>query len=192
MNLKWTEPELPENYLEPHWYAVHTSSRHEKRVAEQLEGKRIDHFLPVYEAVHRWKDRRVTLHLPLFPGYVFVRIPLKNRLAVQEIPGVAQIVGFGGHPVALPDNEMEALRTGLAAQLRAEPHPYLVIGDRVRVVRGPLAGAEGILIRKKDKIRVVLSLELIMRSVAVEVDASDLEALPRRSLATSGELHRRR
>ena len=115
------------------------------------------------------------LQLPLFPGYVFVRLPLRDRLKVLQVPGVARLVGFNGQPAALPDKEIEALRAGLGAQLRAEPHPYLTVGRRVRVKRGPLEGAEGILIRKKNAYRVVLSLDLIQRSASVEVDASDLE-----------------
>jgi transcription antitermination factor NusG len=125
----------------------------------------------------RWKDRRMKLQLPLFPGYVFVRLELRDRLTVLQVPGVARLISFNGKPAALPDEEIEVLRTGLAAKLRAEPHPYLTVGRRVRVQRGPLEGVEGILIRKKNACRVVLSLDVIMRSASVEVDAGDLERL---------------
>ena len=117
------------------------------------------------------------LQLPLFPGYVFVRLLLRERLKVLQVPGVARLISFNGQPAVLPDTEVEALRAGLATRLRAEPHPYLTVGRRVRVKRGPLAGVEGILIRKKNACRVVLSLDLIMQSASVEVDASDLEKI---------------
>ncbi len=179
------EASLPVAYFEAHWYAAYTRANHEKRVAEQLVRKRIEHFLPLYGSVRRWKDRRMRLQLPLFPGYVFVQLALRNRLQVLEIPSVVRLVGFNGHPTALPDGEMEALREGLASQLRAEPHPYLPVGRRVRILRGPLTGLEGILLRRKSSFRVVLSVELIMRSVAVEVDAADL--LPRPSGAAPAQ-----
>lgn len=164
-------------YYEPHWYAVHTRARHEKRVAEQLACRHIDFFLPLYQATHRWKDRLARLELPLFPGYIFVRVPLQNRRRVLEIPSVVKMVGSHGNPTPLRPTEVESLRAGLEAQLKAAPLPYLKIGRRVRVKSGPLVGAEGILLRKKDKFRIVLSIDLIMRSVAVEIDAADVEPL---------------
>jgi transcription antitermination factor NusG len=168
---------LPTEYRELRWYAAYTSAKREKRVALQMGQRSIEHFLPVYESLRRWKDRRIKLELPLFPGYVFVRLPLCDHLRVLQMPGVARLVGFNGQPAVLPDSEIEALRTGLAAQLRAEPHPYLTVGRRVRIVRGPLEGVEGILIRRKNALRVVLSLDLIMRSASVEVDVGDIERI---------------
>lgn len=165
---------LPDGYLDPSWYAVCTFSNHEKRVGEQLRERAVEHFLPLYSSVRRWKDRRVQLQLPLFPGYLFVRLALRDRLRVLEIPSVARLVGFGGPPVALPDTEMDALRSSLTSQLRAEPHPYLATGRRIRVASGPLAGLEGMVVRKKKQLRFVISLDLIMRSVSVELDAADL------------------
>jgi transcription antitermination factor NusG len=163
--------------LQPHWYAAYTCANHEKRVRWQLERRSVDSFLPVYETVRRWKDRRVKLQLPLFPGYVFVRLSLRDHLKVLQIPGVVRLVAFNGQPAVLPDIEIEALRTSLSAQLRAQPHPFLTVGHRVRIKRGPLVGVEGILFRKKNALRVVLSIDLIMRSASVEVDASDLERI---------------
>src|SRR6266852_4954474 len=116
---------LPEDYLEPRWYAASTFSNHEKRVGEQLRERGVEHFLPLYSSVRRWKDRRVQLQLPLFPGYVFVHLALRDRLRVLEISSVARLIGFGGQPVALPDHEIDAMRTSLAGQLRSEPYPYL-------------------------------------------------------------------
>jgi transcription antitermination factor NusG len=169
---------LPSAFLEERWYAAYTSANHEKRVAKQLEERAVDHFLPLYRSVRRWSDRRVQSDLPMFPGYVFVRLALRNRLRVLQIPSVVRLVGFNGLPTALPDEEVEVLRSGLSQRLRAEPHPFLTVGRRVRVRRGPLQGAEGILVRKKNIFRMVLSLELIRRSVAVEVDAADVAPLP--------------
>lgn len=168
---------LRADYLSARWYAAYTSANHEKRVAIQLGQRLVEHFLPLYDSVRRWKDRRMKLQLPLFPGYLFVRLALPDRLKVLQVPGVARLVGFNGQPAVLPDREIEALRTSLAAQLRAEPHPYLTVGRRVRIERGPLQGVEGILIRKKNAFRVVLSLDLIQRSASVEVDVSDLERM---------------
>lgn len=160
-----------------HWYAAHVRSRHEKQVARQLEERRVSCFLPVYRSVRRWKDRRKELDLVLFPGYVFVNLDLKDRMRVLQVPSVVRFVSFNGQPAALPDAEIEALSNGLAKGLRAEPHPYLKVGNRVRVKYGPLAGMEGILVRRKEKFRVVLSIDLIQRSVAVEVDESEVQPL---------------
>ncbi|MHB8502236.1 MAG: transcription termination/antitermination protein NusG [Candidatus Acidiferrales bacterium] len=167
---------LAGSFLEQHWYAAYTRANHETRVSEQLAAREVEHFLPVYRSVRRWRDRRVELDLPLFPGYVFVRLALRDRLRVLQIPSVARLVGFGGSPTALPDEEMEILRAGLDSRLMAEPHPFLTKGRRVRVRSGPLAGMRGILLRRRGKARFVVSMELIMKSMAVEMDEADLEA----------------
>ena len=159
------------------WYAIYTSSRHEKVVANQLEQRGIESFLPLYRSWHRWKDRRKLVELALFPSYVFVRMEAQKRLRVLQVPGVVNLVSFNGEPAALPEPEINALRSGLEHQVYAEPHPYLRVGRKVRVVRGPMAGAEGILSRKKDKHRVVISIDVLMRSIAVEVDGADLEVI---------------
>ena len=162
---------------EAHWFALYTRSRHEKKIADQLERKQIEHFLPLYEAMHRWRDRKALVRVPLFPGYVFVRLCLNDRLQVLQVPGVIRFVSFTGHPQPLPDSQLEALKNGLASQLRIEPHPFLRTGRKVRVCRGALEGAEGILLRRKERMRFVLSVELLMRSVAVEIDAADVEPI---------------
>ena len=172
-----TTPLRGMEHAETQWYAAYTCPRHEKRVAERLNQNGTEFFLPLYQTVHRWKDRRMRVEMPLFPGYVFVHIALKDRLKVLQIPSVVRFVGFDGRPLPLPDTEIESLRRGLLRRLMAEPHPYLRIGRRVRVRSGPLAGAEGILVRKKGLLRVVLSIDAIMRSVAVEVEAADLEPI---------------
>src|SRR5271163_2988659 len=130
---------------EGNWYALYTCPRHEKRVAEQIKQRRISCFLPLYRSVRRWKDRRKELELALFPGYVFVRLALQDRLKVLQLPSVVRFVSFNGHPVALPEAEIESLRRGLEGCVRMAPHPYLQIGRRVRVRNGPMAGLEGIL-----------------------------------------------
>jgi transcription antitermination factor NusG len=159
------------------WYAAYTCANHEKRVAAELGARDVEHFLPLYGSMRRWKDRRVQLQLPLFPGYVFVRIAQCQRLRVVQIPSLVRLVGFGGLPTALPDAEMEIMRSGLSQNLRAVPHPFLTVGRRVRITCGPFAGLEGVLKRKKSGMRVVVSLELIQRSVAVDVDAADVSPL---------------
>src|SRR5260370_26311947 len=136
---------LPVSFLEPHWYAAYTRAQHEKRGAAELGMREVEHFLPLYSSVRRWKDRRVTLDLPLFPGYVFVRLALRDRIRVGQIPSVVRLVGFGGLPTALPDTEMEIMRSGLSRSLRAEPHPFLTAGRAVRITAGPVAGLDGIL-----------------------------------------------
>jgi transcription antitermination factor NusG len=159
------------------WYAAYTHARHEKKVAQQLQERGIEHFLPVYHSVRQWKDRKKELDLVLFPGYVFARIDIADKLRVLQLPGVVRFVSFNGQPIALDGRDLEALRTALQQGLRAEHHPYLTAGRRVKVVRGPLTGAKGILVRAKTNCRIVISIDAIMRSVSVEVDESDIEPL---------------
>jgi transcription antitermination factor NusG len=156
------------------WYAAYTYARHEKKVAEQLEERRIEHFLPVYRSVRRWKDRRKELDLVLFPGYIFVHLSLADRLRVLQLPGVVRFVSFNGQPAPLLGDDIVALRNGLDHGLRAEHHPYLTVGRRVKVTNGPLAGAQGILQRLKTNSRLVISIDAIMRSVSVEIDEADV------------------
>jgi len=163
---------------QPFWYAAYTSANREKKAAAEISRRGVESFLPLYRAVRRWSDRRVELEMPLFPGYVFVHLALRERLRVLLVPGVAKLVGFGGLPAALPDEQVEALRAGLAGQLHAEPHPFLTAGHRVRVKAGPLQGLEGFVIRRKNGLRLVISLDLIQRAAAVELHEADVEALP--------------
>jgi len=156
------------------WYATYTRARHEKSVARQLQERNINCFLPLYKTWHRWADRRKQIELALFPSYVFVRIDPRERLRVLQLPGVVRLVSFDGKPAPLPEKEIDGLRNGLEQGIYAEPHPYLRAGRRVRVVRGPLAGAHGILLRKKDRFRFVISIDVLMRSVAVELDADSI------------------
>lgn len=159
------------------WYALYTTARHERVVARQLEERRIETFLPLYRSLHRWKDRRKEVELALFPSYVFVRIEEQDKLRVLKVAGAVHVVSFNGKMAVLPQREIDALRNALEHDVYAEPCPYLRVGRRVRVVRGPMSGAEGILSRKKDRCRVVISVDVLMRSVAVELDSSDVEAI---------------
>ena len=162
------------------WFAVYTSPRHEKKVTEHLARRNVETFLPLYSSVRRWKNGcKVTVALPLFPGYLFVCVSRLERVRVLESPGVLWFVGVGGQPAALAEAEIEALRTGVQA-FNCEPHPYLVLGEKARIRRGPLEGFEGVLVRKKGALRVVISLSLIMKSIAIEVDATDLEPIGNR------------
>jgi len=170
-----TEPGLPVTHLEPFWYAVYTRANHEKRVGDQLRERCVECFLPLYECERRWKDRRVKLQTPLFPGYIFVRIALRDRLRVLQIPGAVHLVGFGGHPASLPQKDIQAIQDCLSQGLQVEPHPYFRVGRRVKVKGGPLQGLEGVIVRRKNRSRFVLSFDLLQRAVAIEVNAIDLQ-----------------
>jgi transcription antitermination factor NusG len=169
------EPVLAAKDMQLQWYAVYTTPRHEKHVAELLVERDIETFLPLYRTVRHWKKSCPTLlELPLFPCYLFVRVRRSARGPVLSMPGVLSIVGSPKEPWPLPLFEIEALRFGVQMG-KIEPHPYLKVGERVRITTGSMAGVEGILVRKKNEFRFVLTLDAIMRSVAVEVDANDLE-----------------
>jgi transcriptional antiterminator NusG len=157
------------------WFAVYTLSCREKQVSRHMDVHAIEHFLPVTKTRRRWKNGcTVVVEEPLFPGYLFVRIERSARTQVLAVPGVHSIVGTGKDPIPLPNFEIETLRKSVDL-LKIEPHPYLSVGDRATVLRGPLGGMTGIVVRKKNGLRFILSLDLIMKSVAVEVDAADLE-----------------
>lgn len=160
------------------WYAAYTSANHEKRVASQFASRAVEHFCPVYEALHQWKDRRVKVEMPLFPGYVFVRIALRDRLKVLQVPGVACLVGFGGRAVPLPEEDVLRIRTMQDLGVSAKPHPFLTAGKKVRVNSGPLQGLEGFIIKRKNDTRFVVSVELLKRSVSVDLGGAELELLP--------------
>jgi transcription antitermination factor NusG len=162
------------------WWALYTRHQHEKVVAEMLGAKGLEVFLPLYESIRRWKDRNKTLWLPLFPCYVFVRGTAERRLQVVSTPGVHMILTNGERIATVPEDEIDAIRRTVEGSLRVEPHPFLKVGERVRVTRGTLEGVEGILVRKKSLYRLILSVNMLAQSVAVEIDAADVEpATPR-------------
>jgi Transcription antiterminator len=159
------------------WFAVYTTTHHEKHVHTQLAERNVESFLPLYKTRREWKKRAVvTVELPLFPNYVFVQITRNQRASVLGTPGVISIVGSGATSWELPAGEIEALKNGVVHR-KVEPHEYLVVGERARVKFGILAGLEGIIVRKKDNLQIVLTLDQIMRSVAIEVSADELEPI---------------
>ncbi len=157
------------------WWAIYTRHHHENVVADMLTAKGFKVFLPLYESIRRWKDRRKVLSLPLFPCYLFVRGGLDRKLQVVTTPGVHMILNRGGRVAIVPNAEIEAIQRAVGGRCRVEPFPYLKCGMRVRVTRGALLGVEGILIRKKNLLRLILSVDMLAQSVAVEVQASDVE-----------------
>lgn len=161
--------------MDKHWYAVYVRPSHEAQVAKRFCTREIENFLPQYQVQHKWKNRCTKkLDLPLFPGYLFAHISTAERVRVLEVPSVLCLVGTAHRPLPLLDSEIDALRAGLAAR-NALPHPFLKVGERARIRGGALAGMEGVVLRGKNIARVVISLELIMQSVVVEVDWDELE-----------------
>lgn len=152
------------------WYALTVKPRHEKAAALNLQQKGLESYLPLYRAQRRWSDRRKEVELCLFPGYVFCRFSYPHRLDVLGLPGVTSIVGFGGHDTPVPDTEIASIKSILASGRRVWPWPYLETGRKVRITSGALTGLEGILACEKDAWRVVVNVELLRRSVAVEID----------------------
>jgi transcription antitermination factor NusG len=159
------------------WYAVQTYPRHEKRVHADLALRSIESFLPLYATVNRWKNGcKMRVELPLFPGYLFVKIDPRARFKILSLPGAVSIVGSSTGPWALPETEIANLRVSMQT-LKVEPHEYLAVGQQVRITHGALANMTGFLVRKAGGLRVVLSIEMIRRSASVEVDANDVEAI---------------
>ena len=159
------------------WWAVYTRHQHEKVVAGILSAKGFEVFLPLYESTRRWKDRSKVLSLPLFPCYLFLRGEHNRRLQAVTTPGVHMILCNGEHVATVPEAEIQAIRKTVEGSLRVEPHPFLKCGERVRVRQGTLKGVEGILVRKKNQYRLVLSVGMLSQSVGVEIDASEVEPL---------------
>ena len=172
----YASSEVTEVTSSSRWFALYTTCRHEKRIAQHLQQRAIEHYLPLYRTDRRWRDgSKVTLELPLFPSYIFVRITRADRVSVLSVPGALSVVGgTGGEPASVPDSAIEALRIGLKEH-RIEPHPLLRVGHLARIRAGAFAGMEGVIVRKKSGFRVVLTLEQIMQSIAIEVDEDDLE-----------------
>lgn len=180
----FTTPELPAGWQEPMWYVLFVRSNQEKQVAHRLHERGVEHLLPSYLSVRQWKDRRVKLELPLFPGYVFVRMPLSERMVALTVPNVVSLIGKKDAPSTVSDEEIAWVRNASLSG-RAEPHPHLAAGDRVMITSGVMAGMKGILLRKQNSTRVVISIESICRAFVVEVDASWVEPLHRSPPAIS-------
>ena len=160
-----------------HWYALRTKSRHEKLVRDQLDKQGIESLLPTVKRLSQWKDRKKEIEVPLFSGYCFVRFSQLEKTPVQKIVGVVEIVGCGSRPEPIPEQEIDALRRLMTCVLPYDPHPYLHEGMRVEVVRGPLQGAHGILLRKEKRHRLVVGVRLIQQAAAVEIDVNDVVAV---------------
>jgi transcription termination/antitermination protein NusG len=160
------------------WYAVYTRSRHEKHVAAYLERQKIETYLPLRRAWSSRKDRRVTIEIPALPGYLFVRCLLygETRAMIKRASGVLRVVENAGQPARIPHEQIESLRIALANSFNTEGHPYLKVGDRVRVVRGPLIGAEGYLARvAENRHRLIIAVDYVNQALSVEIDAAAVE-----------------
>jgi len=157
------------------WYALHVRTRFEKVVARNLRGKGYEEFLPVYRRVNRWSDRTKEIELPLFPGYVFCRFNSSNRLPILTVPGVNAIVGMGKNLLPVEESELDAIRAVLKSEAYCEPWPFLEVGQKVEVEYGPLAGTQGIVTMFKNTCRLVVSINMLQRSVAVEIDRDCLK-----------------
>jgi len=177
MHLAEMETEIQSAAGAPNWHALFTRHQHEKSVAFALSSKRHEIYLPLYRSVRRWRDRAKQLWLPLFPCYVFIRDGMDRQLQILTTPGIIHIVGWGGRPAIVPQAQLDAVRRIIESRLIVETHSYPQCGDRVRVKTGPLLGLEGILTRKKGAARLVVSMEMLGRSAAVEIDVSNVERL---------------
>lgn len=167
---------LANPYL-PQWFVLFVRSNQEKKIAQRLDASEIEHFLPCCRSVRQWKDRRVILQMPLFPGYVFVRLPFVERSKVLSMPNVVSLVGGRNSPSVMSEEEINWIRLGIAHG-NAMPHPSLAVGDRVKIVSGPLSGMQGVLLRRQNSTRVVIRVESISRSFVVEVDLASIELVP--------------
>jgi transcription antitermination factor NusG len=168
---------VPESNGIPLWYAIRTRSRHEKQVRDRFVALGIDHLLPTVKRLNQWKDRKKEVESALFPGYCFGRFSWEDKLSVLTVAGVVSIIGSGSSPEAIPEQEIEAIRVLMRSSLGYDSHPYLREGMRVEVIRGPLAGVRGILLRKDKRHRLVISVHLIQQAAAVEIDAADVVPL---------------
>jgi len=154
------------------WFALQVRTQHERGVAEFLRGGGFDWFLPLYKCRKRWSDRVKEVEVPLFPGYLFCRFNPQDRLPILKTPGVIQIVGYNRQPVEIDEAEIGAIQTLIGSGMSSQPWPYLYVGDKVQIESGPLQGMSGILTNFKGKHRLIVSVTLLQRAVAVEIDAA--------------------
>ena len=167
------------------WFALRVRSRYEHTVARHLKGRGYESLLPLYKCRHRWSDRFKEIDLPLFPGYVFCQFCPLNRLPILSIPGVVHIVGVGKTPVPIDESEIAAIQATVKSGLPRQPWPFLEIGHRVRIEYGPLCGVQGILLGFRGHQRLVLSVTLLQRSVAVQIDEAWVQPIPHEGRACS-------
>lgn len=166
---------MPEVETSFPWFAVRVRSKFESRVCTILKSTGYDTFLPTYRDRRSWSDRIKELSIPLFPGYTFCRFNPERRLPILQVPGVVDIVSFGKRPESVPDDEIAAVRTIVETDLGIRPWPFLRVGQKVRVRKGPLTGAEGFLVEFKNGFRLVVSITILNRSVAAELDGAWIE-----------------
>lgn len=166
------------------WYALRVRSRHEGVVASHLRARGLESFLPLYRRRHRWSDRVKEIDLPLFPGYVFCQFDPAKRLPVVTVPGVVQVVGVGKIPVPVDETEIAAIQAAIKSGFHREPWPFLQVGHKVKIECGPLSGVEGVLLAYRGHQRIVLSVTLLQRSVAVQVDEAWVQPLPQHRACT--------
>src|SRR5712664_1801490 len=169
------------------WYALRVRSRYEHTVATHLQGRGYESLLPLYKCRRRWSDRFKEIELPLFPGYVFCQFNLLNRLPILSIPGVVHVVGVGRTPVPIHENGIATIQVAVKSGLPSQPWPFLQVGHRVRIEYGPLCGLEGILLDFRGRQRLVISVTLLQRSVAVQVDGASVQPLPQHRAYTGPE-----
>ena len=171
----------------PRWYAAYTLPRHEKTVTDQLLFKSVEVFLPTFTTESRWKDRRKQIQTPLFPGYVFTRVRRCEKSKILSVPSVVRMLSFNGMLAAIDDSEIEAVRKCVEQGVGLGPYPFLEVGERVRVRSGAFEGLEGLVIRRKNKCRLVISIALIHQSVAIEIDQCLLEPIKRSAAKITSE-----
>ena len=163
--------------LQPHWYALYTRSRFEKKLLSELVDRQVEVFLPMREVLSRWKDRKKKIWMPLFPGYIFVNhvdTP-ENRYNVLNVPGAVRFVESVGRAEPVPEEQIVAIRRFLESNMAVDPYPYMQVGMQVEIIAGPLTGVRGILIEKRGKFRFILQLDMIRQAVSVEIDANDVK-----------------
>ncbi|HLG99543.1 MAG TPA: UpxY family transcription antiterminator [Bryobacteraceae bacterium] len=170
------------------WFAVRVKSNCEKVAELHLADRGYERFAPSYKVERQWSDRKKTIDQFLFPGYVFCRLDPHDRLPVLSVPGVVGLVGFGRIPAPIPDEEIERIQRMVQSGLLVKPWPFLEVGQTVLIERGPLAGMEGILADEKGQCRLVVSVNLLQRSVAAEVERTSVRPVPSRLNRTCGAL----
>lgn len=162
----------------PRWYGIRTRSNCEKVAATALESKTYETYMPTYRSRRKWSDRTIEIERPLFPGYVFCRLNLGERLLpILTTPGVVSLIGFGSEPAAIPDTEIEAVKRMQQSACGAEPYPFVTEGERIRITGGSLKGLEGIVLKKRNVWRMIVSVMLLQRSISIEIDRESISRI---------------
>ena len=157
-----------------HWYIAYTLPRHEKAVAHRLGTQDIASYLPLYSEVRHWKHRKIEVELPLFPGYVFVRMLLADKSRILSHPGIIRLLSVNGNTAVFPDEDMLNLKSSLA-RWNAKPYPFLVSGKRIRIKSGPFAGLDGTIVRRNGRRKLIVTLDMINSSMLLDLDAAEAQ-----------------